>query len=714
MEVVMSSRFERLGSWSTRHHWRALACWVVALAAITGSSLALGNAYRDNYDLPGSESQQVADAVGRDASAAAIQIVVHDEAGLTSPQVRARVDALRTRVAALPHVQQVADPYTSPGAVSPDGETSFFTVTLDTAPMDADPADVRELVSTARAHQGHGLEVELAGDAVQDATAPGGSSEGIGMLAALLILIPLFGSILAAGLPLITAVFAVGSSVGLVALVSHLATVPTYAAPLLMLGGLGVGLDYALLVFSRYRSELLRGADRDAATARALDTAGRSVLFAGCTVIIALLGLLMLGLAALQGLALTIALTVLLTMVASITLLPALLTLFGRRLERAVQRRASRSGRTPGDRWRLLADRVQRRPLPVLIGGLAILLLLAAPVLHLRLGFADAGTNPPDSTTRKAYDLLADGFGPGASSPLIVLAESDQRGAQSAARVLRTTPGVADVRGPLASGSAGWTLIVTPTTAPASEQTTDLVHRLRDDVLPSVDDHAGGRYLVGGATPATIDFSDAVGQRLPWFIGAVVLLSALLLMVVFRSLVIAVKAALLNLLSIAAALGVMTFVFGDGHFGAQPGPIEAFLPVVVFAVVFGLSMDYEVFLVSRIHEEWQRTGDATAAVREGLAMTGGVITAAAAIMIVVFGAFLASPGRMLQEMGLGLAVAVLLDAVVIRCLVVPVVLRLLGERAWWLPRWIGRLLPPVRLEPEGEQEPSSRHTAYVS
>ncbi len=711
---VSRSRFERLGSWSTRHHWRALVCWVVALAAITGASLAVGNAYRDNYDLPGSESQQVADAVGHDTSAPAIQIVVHDEAGLSSPTERARIDRLRTRVAALPHVRGVADPYRDPSAISSDGHTAFFTVTLDTDPVDADPADVRELVSVAQARQGHGLQVELAGDAVQDATAPGGSSEGIGMLAALLILVPLFGSVLAAGLPLITAVFAVGSSVGLVALVSHLATVPTYAAPMMMLVGLGVGIDYALLVFSRYRSELLGGADRAAATSRALDTAGRSVLFAGCTVIIALLGLLVLGLAALQGLALTIALTVLLTMVASITLLPALLTLFGRRLEASVLKRASRSGRVPGDRWRALADRVQRRPVPILVGSLAVLLLLAAPTLQLRLGFADAGTNPPDSTTRKAYDLLAEGFGPGSASPLIVLAEADGQDAATAAQAMRHTPGVAEVRGPVPAGDAGSMLIVTPTTAPASEETDALVHRLRDDVLPGVSDEVGGRYLVGGATPATIDFSDAVAQRLPWFIGAVVLLSALLLMAVFRSLVIAVKAAVLNLLSIAAALGVMTFVFGEGHFGAQPGPIEAFLPVIVFAVVFGLSMDYEVFLVSRIHEEWRRSGDAVGAVREGLAMTGGVITAAAAIMIVVFGAFLASPGRMLQEMGLGLAVAVLLDAVVIRCLVVPAALRLLGERAWWLPRWLGRLLPAVRLEPEGEPETTGSHTAYVS
>ncbi|MGH3358723.1 MAG: MMPL family transporter, partial [Nocardioidaceae bacterium] len=300
-------------------------------------------------------------------------------------------------------------------------------------------------------------------------------------------------------------------------------------------------------------------------------------------------------------------------------------------------------------------------------------------------------------------------FGPGANGPLVVLAEGDRAGAGAAVGELRGTDGVADVVGPLATDDPRLsTLMVFPTSAPADGATTDLVHDLRDRILPQVSERTGGTYRVGGATPAAIDFSDAVADRLPWFVGAVVVLSALLLMTVFRSVLVPIKAALLNLLSIGAALGVMTYVFGDGNLGAQPGPIEAFLPVIVFAVVFGLSMDYEVFLVTRMHEEWRRSGDATVAVREGLAMTGGVITAAAAIMIVVFGAFIASPDRMLQQMGLGLAVAVFLDAVVIRCLIVPAIMRLLGTRAWWLPGWLDRLLPTVELEsPDRVAEPRS-------
>jgi RND superfamily putative drug exporter len=463
---------------------------------------------------------------------------------------------------------------------------------------------------------------------------------------------------------------------------------------MMALVGLGVGIDYALLVYSRFRTEVLDGSDHATATASALDTAGRSVLFAGCTVIIALLGLLVLGLGALQGLALSVALTVLMTIVASLTLLPALLSLFGRRLEATVLRRASRRSRRHGDAWRRWAGLVQRRPLAALVSSVGVLVLLTLPVLDIRLGFADAGTDAPESTSRRAYDLLSAGFGPGSNGPLVVVAEGDA-GPDRVMGALAAADGVASV---IPAGEFPTTVLVTPEGGPAARSTTDLVHRLRDDVLPELSRQTGGTYLVGGSTPASIDFSDAVGQRLPWFIAAVVGLSSLLLMVVFRSVLIPLKAAILNLLSIGAALGVMTYVFGEGNLGAQPGPIEAFLPVIVFAVVFGLSMDYEVFLVSRIHEEWRRTADAQASVREGLAMTGGVITAAAAIMVVVFGAFVASGDRMLQQMGLGLAVAVLLDALVIRCLLVPAAMRLLGERAWWFPQPFARVLPEVRLE----------------
>jgi RND superfamily putative drug exporter len=698
----VSFRFASFSSWSQRHHWAALVLWVVALAGITVASNAVGSDYHDDQSLPGTESQRVSDALAADSGAPerdSLQVVVYDGQGLRAPTVHDRVSEMLGEVAALDGVGQVSDPYRHPGAISEDGTTGYATVTLSTAPGDTDPENVRTVIETAQAARGDGLRVELGGDAVRAATESGGASEGIGMVAALLILVPMFGSVVAAGLPVLTAIFAVGSAVGLIALVSHWAMVPTYAAPMMMLVGLGVGIDYALLIFSRYRGEVLCGRPRADAVRRALDTAGRSVLFAGCTVIIALLGLLVLGLGSLQGLALSVAMTVLLTMVASVTLLPALLTVAAKRLERTIRKHAAKARHEPGHRWHALAGAVQARPVAALVGGLLLTALLAAPALDMRLGFADAGTDPVDTTSRQAYDLLARGFGPGANGPLLVLAEADRSSAAATAKDLGGTAGVADVIGPFPTGEEGrYSVLVVPSTAPTSEATADLVHRLRDDVLPAASERTGGTYLVGGARAATIDFADAVAQRLPYFIGAVVLLSALLLMAVFRSVVIAVKAAALNLVSIAAALGVMTFVYGEGHLWAQPGPIEAFLPVIVFAVLFGLSMDYEVFLLSRMHEEWRRTGDPVFAVREGFATTGGIITAAAAIMIVVFGAFVASPSRMLQQMGLGLAVGVLVDAVVIRCLIVPAVMRLLGGSAWWLPRWLDRLLPTIRLE----------------
>jgi RND superfamily putative drug exporter len=517
------------------------------------------------------------------------------------------------------------------------------------------------------------------------------------MLAALVILVVMFGSFLAASLPLITAVFAVGGALGAIALVSNLATVPDYVAPLMILVGLGVGIDYALLIFSRYRAELLRGSDRAGATARALDTAGRSVLFAGATVMIALLGLLLLGLGSLQGVALAVALTVLVTMIASLTLLPALLTIFGRRIERAVGKRHAR--RRPGaDRWRRWSALVQRRPWPAIAAGVVFLLAMAAPALSMRLGIADAGTDAPGDTTRAAYDLLAEGFGPGVNGPLVVLAEGGTDPARTGER-LAAVPGVASVSPPQPLPGSGLSLlVVVPESGPQDRATVDLVAELRSDALPAIEDDLGGVHLVGGGPAAAGDFAQAVADRLPWFVLAVVGLSAILLTAVFSSVAIPVKAAVLNVLSIGASLGVVTLVFQNGLFGFTSGPVEAFVPVLIFAIVFGLSMDYEVFLVSRMHEEWNRTRDAARAVREGMGHTGSVITAAAGIMIVVFGAFVLSPDRMLQQFGLGLAVAVLVDALVIRCLLVPAIMSLLGHRAWSLPAPLARRLPRLALE----------------
>ena len=695
------SRFERLAAWAQRRRRRALAAWVALLAGITLLSSAIGGDFHNDFSLPGTESQAAIDTLERHAPARAgdtIEIVVHDPDGVRSPAVRERVDGMLERVRELPHVAAVGDLTTAP-----DGTIAYATVTLDGASTDVPDAAVARMVDTAREAAGDGLRVELGGDAVRSATEEGGgASEGVGMLAALIVLVFLFGSLLAASLPLVTAIFAVGSTLGLMTLASHLFDVPNYAAPLMILVGLGVGIDYALLIFSRYRAELLAGRERDAAARVALDTAGRAVLFAGCTVIIALGGLLALGLGSLQGVALGVSLTVLTTMLASLTLLPALLALLGGRIARGVQRRAARSRAADGARWRRWAELVQRRPLPALLAAVALLIALSAPALGMRLGFADASNDGAATTTRQAYELLASGFGPGFNGPLLIVADGGgAAAAEQAERAVAATPGVAraTVAGAPSDGVA--TVLAIPRSSPQDEATNALVHRLRDDVLPPLERTTGARLLVGGQTAAADDYAEAIQDRLPTFVAIVVGLSALLLAAVFRSLLIPLKAALLNLLSIGASLGVVTLVFQHGWLGAPEGPIEAFVPVLIFAIVFGLSMDYEVFLLSRMHEEWERTGDARLAVREGLAATGKVITAAAAIMVVVFGAFLLSPDRMLRQFGLGLAVAILLDALVIRCLIVPAVMRLLGARAWWLPGWLARRLPRVALERTG-------------
>ncbi|MFI5075538.1 MAG: MMPL family transporter, partial [Actinomycetales bacterium] len=455
--------------------------------------------------------------------------------------------------------------------------------------------------------------------------------------------------------------------------------------------------DYALLVFSRFRTEILAGASRSAAVATALNTAGRSVLVAGLTVMVALGGLVMLGLASLQGVALGVALTVVVTMAASLTLLPSLLSILGARLERTIRRRAQ--GRdTSGRRWRAWTVVVTRLRLPAVLVGTGLLVALALPAATMRLGIADAGTDPVGTTSRAAYDLVAAGFGPGYNGPLVVL----ESGGRSTAVVdaLSTTPGVSRVlpTQPITDGSGALTVVI-PATAPQDTATADLVSRLRSEVLPPIEASTGHDLLVGGTPAAVADFSAAVASRFPLFVGTVIGLSSLLLLVVFRSLTIPVKAAILNVLSIGASLGVVTLVFQNGMFGLAPGPVEAYVPVMIFAIVFGLSMDYEVFLVSRMHEEWRLSQDAERSVAEGMARTGGVITAAAAVMVAVFASFLLSADRMLQQFGLGLAVAVLLDALVIRCLLVPSVMSLLGERAWWLPRWLRRRLPVVAVEP---------------
>ena len=712
-----ASRFERLASWSQRRRWWAVALWVIALAAITTGARAAGSDYHNDYSLPGTQSQQALDTLEKHApgqAGAAVQIVLADPGGIRAPETRQRVTAMLGQVAHLPHVVGVHSPYAGPAAISRDGTIAYATVLLDQQAEQIPSADVRTIIHAAQDAAGGGLRIELGGDAIRGAEqAPGGTAEGAGLLAALVILVLLFGSLLAASIPIVIAVFAVGSAVGLVVLASHAATVADYTVPLMILVGLGVGIDYALLLFSRYRGELLHGADRRRAAATALDTAGRTVLFAGSTVIIALLGLVALGLGSLQGVAVAVAVTVLVTMLGALTLLPALLAIMGRRIERAVLRRAGPGRRADGTRWARWSGLVQRRPWPVLLAAAAVLLTLSAPVLGMRLGFADAGNDARSTTSRQAYDLLAKGFGPGFNSPLIVVAGGGEAAAGALHHAIAGTAGVAAVTPPALSPDGKiTTMIAFPAAKPQDAATQDLVSRLRTSVLPPLAHQTGAHILVGGTAAAAVDFAGAVASRLPLFIAVVIGLSALLLLAVFRSLLIPLKAALLNLLSVGAALGVITLIFQHGVLGGalaiEPGPVEAFIPVMIFAIAFGLSMDYEVFLLSRMHEAWERTRDPRTAISEGMATTGRVVTAAAAIMVVVFASFLLDPSRMLQQFGLGLAVAVLLDALVIRCLMVPAAMSLLGARAWWLPTAIARRLPRLALEPSARQLATGR------
>lgn len=689
------SRMARLAGFAQRHHWAALLAWAVVLVGVSVAAQAIGDDYANGSDvgLPGTQSQELADLLDQHAPGLTgdrATVVLHDERGWNA---EVDLEALTGELSALDHVDSVTGPDARDGSVSPDGTLALVDVGLAGTPAGAPGETYADIVEIAEAHATNDVQVEVAGRGIrQIQQSDGMGAEAAGLLAALVILIFMFGSFLAASLPLITALFAVGTTVGLVALLSRLIAIPDYTTALLVLLGLGVGIDYALLVFSRYRSELLRGADRVTTTTIALDTAGRSVLFAAASVIIALAGLFTLGIAAFQGTVTAVALTVLVTMVASLTLLPSLLTLFGPRIEKRVRARAARTGRQPGQRWRRWAGLVQRAPWPALVASVIGLGVLAAPALDMHLGFNDARNDAEGTTTRAAYDLISEKIGPGANGPLVVVTEGTREQAQATQAQLRQTSGIVPdrVSPPIPLADDTYLIQADPTTGPQTEATADLVTDLRADL--------GEAHIVGGATAANVDYAEAISNRFWLFVSVVVGLSGLLLMSVFRSVAIAVKAAVLNVLSIGAALGAMTLVYQDGWLWGDPGPIEAFVPVFIFAIVFGLSMDYEVFLLSRMREEWIKTGDAQRAVREGLAHTGGVITAAAAVMVVVFGSFALFPDRMLAQTGFTMAVAVLLDAVVIRCLVVPAVMRILGAKAWWLPRMLESRIPHLHVE----------------
>jgi RND superfamily putative drug exporter len=719
----------KIARWTMAHRRTVVVAWIVAVVGIFAVSSAVGKKTASSFTLPGTGSQQAVDLLQSHFPAQAgdaDQIVFHAKTGrLTDAADRASIEATVARVARLPHVTGVVSPFAlGQRAISHDGTIAFATVTFDERANALPVAAVDRVISAAQSAHSSTLDVQLGGQAIEQAQQTSlGFATVVGIAAAILILLISFGSFSAMGLPIATALLGLGGGVGVITLASHVVDMPSFASELALMIGLGVGVDYALFIVTRFRENYrTNGGDVAQAVEAALNTSGRAVLFAGATVVIALLGMFALGVSLLSGAAVAASIGVVLVLGASLTLLPALLSLMGPRIGRT-RARAARSA-AQAERpafWLRWVQRVQRRPALTAIAATAVMLALAAPALGLRLASSDAGNDPASQTTRQAYDLLAKGFGPGFNGPL-QLAVALPRAHDSAAltelgHAVGATPGIASVAAPRLnpSGTAA-ALVAYPATSPQSAQTSSLVARLRDAVIPAVERSTGARVYVGGATAAQVDFSHVLSSKLPLFIGVVIALAALLLVVVFRSLVIPVQAALMNLLSIGASLGIVQAVFERGWLGGllgvQPGPIDSFIPVLAFAIVFGLSMDYEVFLVSRVHEEWQARRDAAFAVREGLARTGRVITAAAAVMVAVFGAFAISGNRVLAMFGLAMASAVFLDALVVRMVLLPAVLQLLGRTTWALPRWLNRRLPRVALEAEGTAHRPSLEPAF--
>ncbi|WP_182314062.1 MMPL family transporter [Streptomyces sp. SCUT-3] len=715
-----------LARFSVRHRWPVIALWLLAVLGAGLAAQQAGGSFSNDLTLSGTDSQAAHDTLRErypELSGDGMQVVVHSDSGADTPQVRRAVRAAVADVRGLDGVAAARSPYgPGPDMVSDDGRTAVATVQFTGRAKDVPEESVRaaqEAFAPVR-DAGDGVRVEFGGAALRTESGPSGS-EAIGLAAAVLVLLVAFGSVFAMAVPLVTALFALALGMSAVNLVAGFTTIGTSGPVVAAMIGLGVGIDYALLVVTRHREGMRAGHSPHESIPIALSTAGRSVLVAGLTVIVAILSLYLVGIPFVSALGLASALTVAATLLAAVTLLPALLAVLGDRLDRFRVRRP-RADHAPGHTsgWHRWTGRVQRRPWPYLLAATAALVVMALPLFSMHLGTADGGSAPEGTTERRAYELVSEDFGAGWTGPLLVTAQFDdaaadgpaadgpaadaQRRAAALRAELQAVEGVREVRPPQLD-STGTTAVFTvvPQGSPDDESTERLVHHLRDDVLPAAADDA--ETHVGGSTAAAVDLADRLGARMPWFVGFVVGLSFLLLMVEFRSIVVPVKAALMNLLSVGAAYGAVVAVFqwgwGAGLLGAEPGPIESFAPIMLFAVLFGLSMDYEVFLLSRVREEYLRSGDSAASVRGGIAATARVITAAASVMVVVFGSFQLNDQRVVNLFGFGLAVAIAVDATLVRLVLVPAVMAVLGRSAWWLPRPLERLLPHLPGEPAG-------------
>jgi RND superfamily putative drug exporter len=714
----------RLADLTYRHRLLTVLAWVAALALSVVLAGAFGGEFKADYSAPGSDSSAAQTLLEDEFPAQSgdtVDVVVRTAGPATTAAVRTDVRALLTKLAAVPHVVGIDDPYASPGGVSPDGRTVVAHARLDVVnPPDMPVEDSQRMLDVADAASRPGLTVALGGQTIQQAEQGAIGSEGLGLAAAAIILLVTFGSVVAAGLPILVAVAGLAVSSTLTTLLISVIDAPDWSTSLATMMGIGIGIDYALLMVTRFREWRAVGLDERAATVATLDTAGRAVLLAGSTVVISMLGLFAMGLSFMRGAALVTILGVLVVLLASITLFPALLGYLGRHIDRLrLPLTRSRTVQVatgghvePSRAWLGWSRLIERHRVVAAVVGVVALLALASPFLSVRFGFPDAGNNREGTSTRQAYDEQSRAFGAGSNGPLLMVAELPPPGGQAAldqtTGALRSTSGVAAVTEPAISPD-GTTAVFTviPTTGPQDSKTEDLVHALRDTTLPSATEGTGLAVHVGGVTATSIDSTHNIAKRIPLLIGGVVFLSMLLLLVSFRSVAVAVKAAVMNLLSVAAAYGVVALVLQGGWAGRLVGidtetPLPAFVPVLMFAVLFGLSMDYEVFLVSRMREAWLRTRDNHRAILEGLAGTGRVITAAAAIMVAVFAAFIPSPDIVLKVIGLGMASAIFIDATVVRMLLVPAVMHLLGKANWWLPGWLDRRIPQLHIEGKPE------------
>ncbi|MGY2701524.1 MMPL family transporter [Nocardioides sp. HB32] len=699
---------------SARHPWRTIASWVFALVAVFFLAAVGGGTFVDDFSAPGSQSSRAMDLVNSNFPEAAkgnALVVFEAPDGTTLEEDQADVTAVLEKVAGLEHVASVTDPFQA-GTVSDDGRIGYAVLTLDVPEREMGKPAFTTLSEGVTNINAEDVRVELGGDAVfLNAEDSSSGHVGIGLLVALLVLLVVFGTFVAAVLPIGLSLVAVGAGIGGITLMAGFMNVSVSAIPVAGLVGLGVGVDYALFVVARYRENRTAGRDNKAALAAAMGTSGAAVVFAGGTVVIATSALAITGVGVLTSIGLATAMMVFSSVVAAITLLPALLSLLGDRIDKGRIGRHHRPVKAVEDTaWWRFGHRVSARPWPYLLGSVAVLLAIAAPALSMQTAFPAAGDAPEETTHRQAYDLLTDGFGEGINAPLLVVIDLnsggvDAAGVEDVTDDIASVPGIVSVSDPQTSEDGDTVVFTaTPTTGPADPETSTTIDQVRD-VIP-------GNVYISGITAVTDDLNAQLSAKLPLFIGAVIAVSFLLLMLVFRSIAVPAKAAVMNLLSIGAAYGVMVAVFQWG-WGAEvlgldgPTPITSIIVVIMFPILFGLSMDYEVFLLSRIREEYDRTGDNTESVARGLAGTGRVVTSAALIMVAVFSSFIFSPVPSLKMLGLGLAVAIFLDATVVRMMLVPATMALLGKANWWLPAWLDRLLPHVAVEDHEQTAPTT-------